>query len=128
MAVPGAAPSVLPIFGDLFPGSGGKAPAVRASAPSRSTGRVQQLASSPRVTARTSSPVMIESGRVSRSLAGVLSSASESAFPATVISTPKVFPVNHRDPLAAGALVLLVGVSRELFKVWRRRASNYWPA
>jgi hypothetical protein len=65
---------------------------------------------------------------VSRSLAGVRTSASETAFPASVISTPKVFPINHRDPLAAGALVLLVGVSRELFRAWRRRAGDYWPA
>ena len=130
MAVPGAAPSVLPMFGDLFPGSGGRAPAVRAPAPSRtrSSGRVQQLASSPRVTAQASAPEMAESGRVSRSLAGVRTSASETAFPASIISTPEVFPINHRDPLAAGALVLLMGVSRELFRAWRRRAGDYWPA
>jgi hypothetical protein len=24
--------------------------------------------------------------------------------------------------------VVLVGVSRELFKVWRRRATDFWPA
>jgi hypothetical protein len=69
-----------------------------------------------------------ESGRVSRSLAGLQTSVTESAFPATIISTPGVFPINHRDPLAAAALILLVGVSRELFKVWRRRANSYWPA
>ena len=55
-------------------------------------------------------------------------SVTESAFPANIISTPKIFPINRRDPLAAAALVLLVGVSRELFKVWRRRATDYWPA
>jgi hypothetical protein len=125
MAVPGASPSVLPMFGDLFPGSGGKAPA--SPAVSRSSGRVQQLAAPPLV-ARSSSPGPTESGRVSRSLAGLQTSVTESAFPATIISTPGVFPINHRDPLAAAALILLVGVSRELFKVWRRRANSYWPA
>jgi hypothetical protein len=70
-----------------------------------------------------------ESEAVSRRLAGMQTSAvTESAFPANIISTPGRFPVNHRDPLAAAALVVLAGVSRELFKVWRRRATDFWPA
>ena len=69
-----------------------------------------------------------ESAAVSRNLAGPQTSASESAFPASIISTPKVFPINRRDPLAAAALILLVGVARELFKAWRRQANNYWVA
>ena len=69
-----------------------------------------------------------ESAAVSRNLAGLQTSASESAFPASVISTPRVFPINRRDPLAAAALILLAGVSRELFKAWRRRATEYWAA
>ena len=69
-----------------------------------------------------------ESAAVSRRLGGLQTSVTESAFPADIISTPKIFPINRRDPLAAAALVLLVGVSRELFKAWRRRASDYWPA
>jgi hypothetical protein len=124
--VPGAADSMLPVFGDLFPTSKASAPAAR---PSRSTGRVQEVAA-PRVVApRVSQPVgQTESTAVSRRLGGLQTSVTESAFPATIISSPSVFPVNHRDPLAAAALVLLAGVSRELFKAWRRRASQYWPA
>jgi hypothetical protein len=74
------------------------------------------------------SPGQTQSAPVSRKLGGIQSSVTESAFPADIISTPKVFPVNRRDPLAAAALVLLAGVSRELFKAWRRRATDYWPA
>jgi hypothetical protein len=128
MAVPGASPSVLPMFGDLFPDSGGKASAVKAPAPSRLNGRVQQLAAPPRVAPRSAeSPAVTESTAVRRSLAGLQTSVTESAFPATIISTPKVFPVNHWDPLAAAALVLLAGLAREGFKTWRRRASQIWP-
>jgi len=101
----------------------------KSSAGSRSE-RVQEVAAPPLVTgsAWSDSPGVAESGSVSRSLAGLQTSVTESAFPATIISTPRVFPVNHRDPLAAAALVLLAGVSRELFKAWRRRATRYWPA
>ena len=135
MAVPGAAPSVLPMFGDLFPGSGGKPPAARAErrrrdTPARSSGRVQEVASSPRVSARIAtppSPAVTESGRVSRSLAGLRASANESAFPAEIIATPKVFPVNRWDPLAAAALVIVAGLAREGIRTWRRRATQLWP-
>ncbi|MCA1844060.1 MAG: hypothetical protein LC792_12925, partial [Actinobacteria bacterium] len=69
-----------------------------------------------------------QSAAVSRNLAGLQTSATESAFSATVISTPKVFPINRRDPLAAAALILLAGVARELFKAWRRQANDVWAA
>jgi hypothetical protein len=119
LAVPGGGRSVLPIFGDLFPGGTAKATASR-------SGRVQELASSPLVTGRAGS-AQTQSDAVSRSLPGVQASATELAFPARIISTPSVFPINHRDPLAAAALVLLAGVSRELFKAWRRQATRVWP-
>ncbi|MCA1843983.1 MAG: hypothetical protein LC792_12530, partial [Actinobacteria bacterium] len=126
MAVPGAADSMLPVFGDLFPTSKASAPAAR---PSRATGRVQEVAAPPVAPSANQPAGMTESTAVSRRLGGLQTSAvTESAFPATIISSPSVFPVNHRDPLAAAALVLLAGVSRELFKAWRRRASQYWPA
>jgi hypothetical protein len=129
MAVPGAADSMLPVFGDLFPGTAARASAP-ASRPSSQSGRVQQVAAPSLAAVPTASESigMTESTSVSRSLAGLQTSVTESAFPATIISTPSVFPVNHRDPLAAAAVVLLLGVSRELFKAWRRRASQYWPA
>ena len=127
LAVPGAGP--LPVFGDLFPaGSGG----VVAKAASGSRSRTQELASASFGAGTVSDdtpPTMTQSGSVSRSLAGLQSSVTESAFPARIISTPKVFPINHRDPLAAAALVLILGVGREIFKAWRRKANeSYWPA
>jgi hypothetical protein len=64
---------------------------------------------------------------VSRSLAGLRASANESAFPAEVISTPSVFPVNRWDPLAAAALVVIVGLARDRLRNWRRRATQIWP-
>jgi hypothetical protein len=128
MAVPGAADSMLPVFGDLFPASGSKASA-QSSRSVRPSGRVQELAAPPVLAPRVSSQTgMTESTALSRRLGGLQTSVTESAFPARIISTPSVFPVNHRDPLAAAAMVLLAGVSRELFKAWRRRASQYWPA
>jgi hypothetical protein len=69
---------------------------------------------------------MTQSEAVSRSLAG-LQGSNESAFPATIISTPKVFPVNRWDPLAASVLVVLAGLAREALKSWRRRATQIWP-
>ena len=69
-----------------------------------------------------------QSEAVSRSLPGLQTSATESAFPATVISTPKVFPVNRWDPLAASVLVVLAGLAREGIKAWRRRAVQVWPS
>jgi hypothetical protein len=68
-----------------------------------------------------------ESSPVSRSLAGLRTSADESAFPAKVIATPKVFPVNRWDPLAAAALVVFAGLAREGLRSWRRRATQVWP-
>ena len=123
---------VLPLFREMYPPSGEKtsARAVRRSRPTGSGGRVQEVAAPPVAAAPRSnpSPGVTESKPVSRRLPGLQTSVTESAFPATVISTPQVFPMNHRDPLAAAALVLLVGVSWELFKAWRRRAGQYWPA
>jgi hypothetical protein len=131
MAAPGEAAPVIPTFGDgFYDGSGRKAPAQ--NRPSRSHGKTQQVAAPPLVVSSSdfvqASPGMTQSEAVSRQLGGMQTSVTESAFPATVISTPKVFPINRRDPLAAAALVLLAGVSRELFKVWRRQASDYWAA
>jgi hypothetical protein len=127
MASPGAPEPVLPTFGL----SGGTSD-VGANRPSRSSGRTQEWAAPPRGMSSSgyvqASPGVTESQAVSRNLAGLQTSVTESAFPASIISTPKIFPINRRDPLAAAALVLLVGVSRELFKVWRRRASDFWPA
>jgi hypothetical protein len=80
------------------------------------------------VSARIASPPGVtESGRVSRSLAGLRTSANESAFPAEIIATPKVFPVNRWDPLAAAALVVTAGLLRERLRNWRRRATQIWP-
>jgi hypothetical protein len=124
LAVPGAGQSMLPVFGDLFPGSG-QAPAVKSA--SRSAGRVQQVAAPPRAASPSGSATVAESDSVSRSLAGLQTSVTESAFPASIISTPKVFPVNRWDPLAAAVLVVLAGLSREGLKAWRRRANQVWP-
>ncbi len=127
MAAPGAPEPVLPTFG--YSGGRSQSPANR---PSRSSGRSQELAAPPMVVTSSgsvqASAGMTESQAVSRRLPGMQTSVTESAFPASIISTPKIFPINRRDPLAAAALVLLAGVSRELFKVWRRRATDYWPA
>jgi hypothetical protein len=121
--------SMLPVFNNFLPSSDEEAAVARSSrSRSRSSGDVQQLAAAPVVASRISAPAVTESAAVSRQLAGVRTSVTESAFPASIISTPSQFPVNHRDPLTAAALVILVGVSRELFKVWRRRATEYWPA
>jgi hypothetical protein len=133
MAAPGEAAPVLPTFnGGFYDGSGWKAPAPAKNRPSRSSGKPQQLAAPPLVMSSSgsveASSAVSESAAVSRTLAGNQTSATESAFPSTVISTPKVFPINRRDPLAAAALVLLAGVSRELFKAWRRQANAYWSA
>ncbi|MDQ1497505.1 MAG: hypothetical protein QOI86_845 [Actinomycetota bacterium] len=121
LGVPGAG---LSTFGDLF-GSGDRAPAVKTATPARS-GRVQELAAAPLVSTGSAS-AMTQSEAVSRSLAGLQGSAGESAFPATIISTPKVFPVNRWDPLAASVLVVLAGLAREALKSWRRRATQIWP-
>ena len=123
--------SMLPVFNDFLPSSDEEAAVARPSrsrSRSRSSGDVQELAAPPVVWPRISSPAVTESAAVSRRLAGMQTSVTESAFPASIISTPNEFPINHRDPLAAMALVILVGVSRELFKVWRRQASDYWAA
>ena len=130
MAAPGEAAPVIP-FGDGFYDGSGRKPATPASRPARSSGRSQQAA--PPLVMSSSGVVQASSGgtesaAVSRNLAGLQTSASESAFPASIISTPKVFPINRRDPLAAAALILLVGVARELFKAWRRQANDYWVA
>jgi len=131
MAAPGEAAPVLPSFGDGFYDGTGSRPAAPAKQRSRTSG-AQQVASAPLVMSSSgyvqASPGVTESAAVSRNLAGPQSSETESAFPADIISTPKVFPTNRRDPLAAGALVLLIGVGRELFKAWRRQANNYWVA
>jgi hypothetical protein len=126
LAVSGEGQSVLPMFGDLFPGSGGRAPAANTPAPARSA-RIQDLAAAPLATTGSAS-AMTQSEAVSRSLAGLQGSANESAFPATIISTPKVFPVNRWDPLAASVLVVLAGLAREGLKSWRRRATQIWPS
>ncbi len=131
MEAPGSG-SMLPVINDFMPSSGGNGSARRErSRPTGSAPRVHELAAPPVVTLRGTAPTpgTTESAAVSRRLAGQLqTSVTESAFPANIISTPGEFPVNHRDPLAAAALVVLVGVSRELFKVWRRRATDFWPA
>ena len=123
LAVPGSGKSVLPMFGNLFTDSGGRA--ARAQAGSGSTGRVQEVAAPALVSYGSigSSPAMTQSAAVSRSLAGLQTSVTELAFPAKVISTPKVFPVNRWDPLAASLLVVLLGFGREGLKAWRRRAN-----
>jgi hypothetical protein len=132
MAAPGEAAPVLPTFnGGFYDGAGWKAPAPAKNRPSRSSGTPQQVAAPPLVMSSSGSveaSAAPESAAVSRSLAGRQTSATESAFPSTVISTPKVFPINRHDPLAAAALVLLAGVSRELFRAWRRQANSYWSA
>jgi hypothetical protein len=130
MEAPGSG-SMLPVFSDFIPSTSENASGRRErSRPTGSSGRVQELAAPPVVTLRgaTPSPAQTESAAVSRRLGGLQTSVTESAFPANIISTPGEFPVNHRDPLAAAALVVLIGVSRELFKVWRRRATDFWPA
>jgi hypothetical protein len=128
LAVPAAGPSVVPMFGNLFTGAGSQsAPAVQASA---SAARRVQPVAAPSLLAPESvaaSPAMTESGAVSRSLPGLQTSVTESAFPARIISTPKVFPVNRWDPLAAALLVMAAGLAREGLKAWRRRASQIWP-
>ena len=134
MAAPGEAEPVIPTFSRSNPRSGGKA-SVSSDRPDRrrsGRGGDQELAAPPLVMSSSgvvqASPGQSQSAAVSRNLGGLQTSVTESAFPADIISTPKIFPVNRRDPLAAAALVLLVGVSRELFKAWRRRVSDYWPA
>jgi hypothetical protein len=136
MPAPGEAQPVIPTLTEYKPRSGGKA----SVSSDRSSGRRnrdrsdrdQELAAEPFVMSSSGAvqamPGQTQSSAVSRNLGGLQSSVTESAFPADIISTPKVFPINRRDPMAAAALVLLVGVSRELFKAWRRRASDYWPA
>ena len=128
MAVPGSGSAVLPMFGNLFTGAGGKT-AAALPAFSRPAGQVQQVAA-PALLAPESvvtAPAVTESSPVSRSLAGLQTSVTEQAFPATIISTPKVFPVNRWDPLAASLLVVMAGLAREGIKAWRRRASQIWP-
>jgi len=123
LGAPGEAAPVIPTFRS--------SPTLRAAGrPARINDRVQDYPESPAVSSGVvqQSLGQTESEAVSRRLGGLQTSINESAFPATVISTPKVFPMNRRDPLAAAALILLIGVSRELFKVWRRQASDYWPA
>ena len=124
LAVPAAGPAMVSTFGDLFSGAGGKSPVA-----SRYAGRVQEVAAPPLLAPESPElpPGMTESTAVSRSLPGLQTSVTESAFPATIISTPKVFPVNRWDPLAASLLVVLAGLAREGLKAWRRRASQVWP-
>ncbi|HEX6380544.1 MAG TPA: hypothetical protein VF180_04815, partial [Acidimicrobiia bacterium] len=134
MPAPGEAQPVIPTLSEYRPRSNGKASV--SSDRSRRTrdrsGRDQKVAAAPFVMSSSgavqAAPGQTQSAEVSRNLGGLKTSVTESAFPADIISTPRVFPINRRDPLGAAALVLLVGVSRELFKVWRRRASDYWPA
>ena len=134
---PGEAQPVIPALAEHKVRSGGKASATSDRSSRRRNNRDrtagdQELAAAPPVVSSAgavqASPGQTQSEAVSRKLGGLKSSVNESAFPADIISTPRVFPVNRRDPLAAAALVLLVGVSRELFKAWRRRVSDYWPA
>ena len=130
MEAPGSG-SMMPVINDFMPSSGEKSSGRRErSRPTGSSPSVQELAAAPVVTLRGVAPTpgSTESAAVSRRLGGLQTSVTESAFPANIISTPGEFPINHRDPLAAAALVVLVGVSRELFKVWRRRATDFWPA
>ena len=134
MPAPGEAQPVIPTLSEYRPRSNGKASV--SSDRSRRTrdrsGRDQEVAAAPFVMSSSgalqAAPGQTQSAPVSRNLGGLKTSVTESAFPADIISTPRVFPINRRDPLGAAALVLLVGVSRELFKAWRRRASDYWPA
>ena len=133
MPAPGEAQPVIPTFSNSR--SNGK-PSVNSDRSTRRTrdrsGRDQQLAANSFVMSSSgavqASQGQAQSAPVSRNLGGLQTSVTESAFPADIISTPKIFPINRRDPLAAAALVLLAGVARELFKAWRRRASDYWPA
>ena len=135
---PGEAQPVFPTLSEYSPRSGGKASARPDSSSRRRNrdrpgrGGNEEVAAEPFVMSSSGavqgSPGTSQSAAVSRKLAGLQTSATESAFPADIISTPKIFPINRRDPLAAAALVLLAGVARELFKAWRRRASDYWPA
>ena len=129
VAVPAAGPSVVPMFNNLFTGAGSAGAGAAVRTPSHPSGSVQQVAA-PSLLAPESAvgPAMTESGAVSRSLPGLQSgSVTESAFPAQIISTPKVFPVNRWDPLAASLLVVLFGLGWEGFRIWRRRASQVWP-
>jgi len=131
IAAPGEAEPVIPKISGHRARSGGKASAADRE-PRRRSGRGEEVASAPLVISSSgavqASPGQSQSAAVSKRLGGLQTSANESALPASVISTPKVFPINRRDPLAAAALVLLVGVTRELFRAWRRRASDFWPA
>lgn len=142
MEAPGSG-SPLPVFNQLKPSSAEKASSDRrdrsrsTGGRSRGTGRVQdyddpatgEVAYSPEaLTSRSLTPAaVVESESARRRLGGARAAVTESAFPADVISTPGE-TLNRRNPLAAAALVLLVGVARELFKVWRRRAYDFWPA
>jgi hypothetical protein len=124
---------MLPVFNNFKSSGDEQAPSRstrdRSRSRSRPSGDVYEVAAPVVVTPRSSSsPTVTQSAAVSRRLGGLQTSVTESAFPASIISTPSEFPINHRDPLAAAALVLLAGVSREIFKVWRRRATDYWPA
>ena len=136
IAAPGEAEPVIPTFSNSKSRSRseGRVPerSDRRSRRGPGTSNQEELAAPPLVVSSSGS-VQASTGQshsaaVSRQLGGVQTSVNESALPASVISTPKIFPINRRDPLAAAALVLLVGVSRELFKIWRRRATDYWPA
>ena len=132
----------LPVFNQLTSSSSGKVSDRNRRDRSRVTGSrsresgrslddTEELAYAPEeaLTARSLTPAaVVESESARRRLGGTRASASrEAALPTGAISTP-ADPLSRRNPLAAAALVLLVGVSRELFKVWRRRAHDFWPA
>jgi hypothetical protein len=125
LAAPGEAAPVIPSFATK-----GSGQAWSANRPSRGLGTVQDYDAPPAASSTWvhQTPGQTQSAAVTRQLGGLQTSVNESAFPASVISTPGVFPMNRKDPLAAAALILLIGVARELFKAWRRQANDYWPA
>jgi hypothetical protein len=119
------------MFNNLFTGAGSASAGAAVRPPTRPSGSVQPVAApsllAPESTLAT--PAMTESGSVSRSLPGLQSnSVVASAFPTQIISTPKVFPVNRWDPLAASVLVVLLYLGWEGFRAWRRRATQVWPS
>jgi hypothetical protein len=118
------------MFNNLFTGAGSQT-ASAVPAPVTSARRAQPVAAPSLLapeSAAVAPPAMTESSPVSRSLPGLQTSVTESAFPARIISTPKVFPVNRWDPLAASVLVVLLYLGWEGFRAWRRRATQVWPS